>query len=131
MTKTEHLKLPQWDLTDQVKMSDFNEAFAAVEKKCGNCLTEMGSYVGTGTYGISNHSKLEFSRPPLFLILLDKDWQAFLIRGKEIFLCEWGSSKEYCNVIWKGNTVEWYSADIRAQFNTSGTTYHYIAIFDL
>ena len=94
---------------------------------------ETGSYVGTGTSGSSNPNSLTLTYKPRFLMII-------VDAGYYQTTAENGLLWQYPNTAAQGsnvvsvadNTVSWYStgSSSRAarQMNTSGTTYHYIAI---
>lgn len=140
---TEHYGLCQWEATDPVLREEFNQdnvkIEAALESK-GNCRIEVGSYVGTGTYGESHPCHLEFSFRPqiIFMDIHTTDdynsvpqYYLFFYGATEAFA--FGESKR--NILtWSDTSVSWYFPDERVseaaehQFNTSGKTYRYLAI---
>ena len=92
---------------------------------------EVGSYVGTGTYGTLNRCSLTFSSTPkIVFIKASNDARTMMLfyghtRGDST---ESTSNKPFTT--WDGNTVTWY-ADVSAylQFNSSGETYNYLAFY--
>ena len=92
---------------------------------------EVGSYVGTGTYGTLNRCSLTFSSTPkMVFIKASNDARTMMLfyghtRGDST---ESTSNKPFTT--WDGNTVTWY-ADVSAyfQFNSSGDTYDYLAFY--
>jgi hypothetical protein len=162
MTKTENLQLPQWEATDYVQRSDFNEAFASLDEgystamaaaaqvtaslgnkadvatveaavealaaqhssdvaKLGNCRIVTGSYTGTGECGKSHPVTLTFDAPLLLLIL-----------NSTIFSKTTGgmiNSSANLSLTWAENSISWFnSTNENTMFNTSGTTYNYLAL---
>ena len=142
MTKTEHLKLPQWDLTDQVRMKDFNDAFASIDKDCGNCRIFAGTYVGTGEYDKAHPNKLEFSFRPLFIFMDVSTVRTYGIAPEHyIFVRPAANAGAPDNspsnyLTWTEHGVSWYFSPFgdsqeeaaKKQFNTLGQTYQYIAV---
>jgi hypothetical protein len=104
--------------------SDFADVQEALALR-GNCQFVSGSYVGTGTYGSSNPVTLTFDHEPVVLFI----GSIFLTRTKTKNYYE-GSSE--FKVTFKNNTVSWYNTgSASTQYNTSGTTYSYLAILNL
>ena len=92
-----------------------------------------GSYTGTGTYGESNPCSLTFDfEPKLVLVQTDSTSGRYIlpmIRGVTSTgpVCN-ASAVEMVNITWADNGVSWYGSSAKYQYNTSGSTYHYIAI---
>lgn len=89
-----------------------------------------GSYVGTGTYGQSNPTTLEFDAPPLMVFVVG-DRSFFAIQGSsEAHVIYYGSGGGL-ELTWSGNSLSWYvyaePTDYK-QFNMEGKTYYYIAL---
>lgn len=92
---------------------------------------EVGSYVGTGTYGKSNPNTLTFGFEPKIIII------GMYRGGTYINFYFWGAVKmnganNYAaeNVVSTSDyTISWYHpSDVSGQLNKSGITYNYIAI---
>lgn len=107
----------------------------------GEPKVEVGSYVGTGTYGSSNPNSLTFGFEPKLVVIspkrhAEKDGYIYggipWINGNTtgcsyIIVNNYSSQKVYLS--WDGKTVSWYSTNSAAsQLNDSGITYYYIAI---
>lgn len=93
---------------------------------------EVGSYVGTGTYGISNPNSLTFGFEPK-IILFDNAGAWPFINPKQTstyYLVRETRSYVYVvNISWNGKSVSWYSDEHQDyQLNKRGEIYHYIAI---
>ena len=98
---------------------------------------EVGSYLGTGTYGASNPNSLTFGFEPKLLLLsygtagLQPNggyWQNCFIwfSGNQNVL---SGSASYPNTFSSdGNTLSWYGNNANGQCNISSATYNYIAI---
>ena len=135
MTKTEHYQLPQWERTDQVKMSDFNEAFAALETAlAGKPQIVVGTYEGTGEYGQDKPNSIEFPFSPKFVMIGQKN--AFYSTDLTIAISGMkylphlspSGSPSGATCTWSGSTLSWYGSSADFQFNLASTTYFYFAI---
>lgn len=98
--------------------------------------SETGSYTGTGAYGTSNPSSLTFDFEPQLLVISGGDGVSKMVAVNGDAYClsyaPGGSSgNNSVAVTWSGNAVSWCftgSGNAAYQLNTSGKTYHYIAI---
>lgn len=94
-----------------------------------------GSYVGTGTYGANNPNTLTFEFDPGLVIVQNAGAGnagsvAVFVKNSE-FMTVLGVTQTYLNTVNWGisNAVGWYSTQgSNQQFNTSGYTFHYIAL---
>lgn len=100
---------------------------------------EIGSYVGTGTYGSAAPSTLTFDFEPKLLIITPNS-----NASEYLFIAPYGrtyintqlDNVNYGSVImtWSGTTVSWYCSThatydpADGQMNHNNATYHYIAI---
>ena len=96
---------------------------------------EMGSYIGTGTYGQSNPNSLTFDFKPQLVIVLTNATNGLSYEGSLPLIMLQGCANtcmaegNTLAVSWSGNAVSWYSYDQAArQHNRSGTSYCYTAI---
>lgn len=100
---------------------------------------EVGSYVGTGTYGADNPNTLTFPfRPKMWSVVgttrPDTDYYAslsnvcFLPWGLDGNARFYGSGSITATISYEDNTVEFYSSNDSAQLNVSGWTYYYVAL---
>ena len=91
---------------------------------------EVGSYVGTGTYGSSNPNSLTFEFVPKLVIIPVNSisgWPVVAINGATKVY--WSDNSNYFATFnWNGNTVTWYGSSALYQLNNSGEEYEYIAI---
>ncbi len=99
----------------------------------GGARIEVGSYVGTGTYGSSNPNTLTFGfEPKMVVIVPETQYAAYmlaLVRGVSKVTSWWyGNNSDLAFVTWADNFVSWYSTGNERQLNLSGETYDYIAI---
>ena len=152
MEKTANYKLNQWELTDRVKMEDFNADNQRVEAaltsqsamlaehaaqlaKRGNCRIVWGSYTGSGTFGADNPNTLSFEAKPLLLAIMPSTNSGSSAHG---FLAVRGSTftythPEYFNsinqVTWTNRGAAWYcAANADYQFNSGGMVFYYVAL---
>ena len=152
MNKTQNYHLPQWVRDDQIRMDDFNAAFAAVDAalKSGAdsiaailqsklCRIACGSYTGTGTGGSAHPSTLSCGFYPVLLIITTMDQynninRVVAMRGISQFTS--GVGNRHNNITWNDRGVSWYpsmaddtyynACDV--QLNTAGTVYQYLLL---
>lgn len=100
---------------------------------------EKGSYIGTGTYGVSNPCSLTFGFSPSILIItgfMKSSSTSIGGNGSVVMNISYGSYGEsyseysiYGTVVANGNQVQWYSEKSASeQMNTDGSTYYFVAI---
>ena len=94
---------------------------------------EVGSYVGTGTYGTMNRCSLTFSSTPKIVFIKSSGESKVMIL---FYGHTWGdstgstSNSSEPQTTWNGNKVTWYTeSSANVQFNSSGETYDYLAFF--
>lgn len=112
MKQTEHYGLNQWELTDRIRMEDFNgdnekvdaalkgqaealaaetaarEELAAAVAACGNCKIAYGTYTGNGNYGSDHPNCLTFPFEPKLVIVQNKSVASAQISGSNSM--SWG-----------------------------------------
>lgn len=148
---TENYGLCQWEATDQVLRTEFNDdnqkVDAALEAsaadiaaltsqlaKKGNCQIEMRSYVGNGQYGQSTPNYLTFSSTPAALLITGNK-AICLARGGDTVgtiaaSTTFGSGVTALNFSWSGKTVSYYSSsNSTTQLNDKNQAYWAIAFF--
>lgn len=100
---------------------------------------DTGSYIGTGTYGVSNPCSLTFGFSPSILIItgfMKSSGTSIGGNGSVVMNTSYGSYGESYSeysisgtVVANGNQVQWYSENSASeQMNTDGSTYYYVAI---
>ena len=102
----------------------------------------VGSYVGTGTAGSANPVTLTFGNTPKIFVMWGGATNSFADEDETKFpvIALWGvtikmgysySSSSACNLSYTDNSISWYvtSGEASHQFNSSGVTYNYAAIF--
>lgn len=103
---------------------------------------EVGSYVGTGTYGESNPSSIPIKKTTKLVIVQAANLGGLGSQGYYWMLCVRGNTAStqtypnisspgnYVNVLeWSEETLSWYNNyDSYYQLNSSAVTYRYLAI---
>ena len=133
MTETQNLHLPQWEDTDRIMRTDFNDAMAKIDTAvaaAGNCRVAHGSYVGTGTYGIDNPNSLTFPFRPLILLMGSSSQDKIWVCPTTTFNGSTNSNVHY-HLTWLDNGISWYvngtGSGANHQLNVADTTYTYTA----
>ena len=105
---------------------------------------QVGSYVGTGTYGSDNPNSLTFDGKPKFVFVAQKAQSTSSARGyyftavvnQETAMVErvatdsTSTDAHFVQLSWGDKTVSWYSiANAERQLNTSGTEYVYTIFY--
>lgn len=130
-----------------------NDAFQQIKTLINNAQTsadnkakiQIGSYVGTGTYGVNNPCSLTFDFVPKYLWVstdstsgiwnyaVDNNIGLHYMPGITSCSAFYTGNYNSVNISVSGKTISWYLArDINSnqadcQFNDSGTTYFYVA----
>lgn len=125
-SKTENLNLHAWTPDDPVKMSEFNENFAILDR-AARIVT--GSYVGNGAYGESSPTTLTLDFAPKFLMI----WQvngantAVSLSGFSLRITNYNTNWG-CTTTWDGTTVSWYNATSADRQMNANAYYTYLAV---
>ena len=106
--QTSNYGLNQWEATDQVLRTEFNEDNQKIDAalkeladkdtalegtlasqaeqitKLGNCRIETFTYTGTGTYGQYNPTRYNFSTQPLFLMVIGLNIRMVAFKGQTL-----------------------------------------------
>lgn len=151
---TEHYGLCQWEATDQVLRTEFNEDNAKVEAalgsleqtvkahtealaQCGNCKIVYGSYTGTGMYGSDNATRLEFEHKPLIVAIMPRSPNGALaclgfwaVRGCP-FLFTDTQNNSSIGLSWEEHALSWQASNSYYQYNAGGTIYYYVALLTM
>ena len=92
----------------------------------------LGSYVGTGTYGISNKNSLTFSFVPKFVIINGGSYYVIFINGSQtgyiINTISTAVAVSYLTWDNTNKTVSWYGENATEQMNSSNLTYTYAVV---
>ena len=130
-----------------------NDAFQQIKTLINNAQTsadnkakiQIGSYVGTGAYGVSSPCSLTFdfvpkylwvskaSTPGIWPYAVNNNIGLHYMPGITSCTAYFSGKSNYVNISVSGKTISWYLAhDINeykaeCQFNESGTTYFYVA----
>lgn len=126
---------------DQPTMAAFNEKFrGAISEAVGSGLQlEVGSYIGTGTYGSGAKNTISLSYKPLLVFVcpsVNTDPIGTLVLANGVAIGGAGVRvrdpiEVYVTVEWADGSVSWYS-DYQAdyQLNRTGVTYNYYIFYD-
>ena len=148
MLKTEHYQLNKPEVTDPLRLADFNAnadiidgalaAMAASVRGKGNCRIAFGSYVGTGTYGATRPVTLDVGFCPVLVAvgsvdLADRDTSpTILIKGCTAAAPEYGTEGDslgLMQVTWGDTQVTWYNENHETcQCNDKGRIYYYVVL---
>ena len=148
---TENYGLCQWEATDAVLRTDFNEDNAKIDAalkelsrtavehtaaiaKLGNCQLYTTSYVGTGKYGKESDTSITFPKKPYLVIIQAGNFGGLMISlGDCTQYITLVSSSHYGGTItWTGSTMSWLVnvSDATAQFNVKDVTYYVLALLN-
>ena len=145
---TENYGLCQWEATDQVLRTDFNEDNAKVDAALetltntvkghttelgtkGNCQIYRTTYVGTGAYGPSSPVRLTFPKPPLAILLTSPYGVGVFIQGDWGYIVLSVNQVTRVTTTWSGNTVSWYHTESpNYHQNKEGVTYYVVALME-
>lgn len=148
---TENFSLCQWEATDQILRTEFNEDHAKIDTalktlsditaghsqaimQLGNCGIWMTSYHGNGQYGQNNTSSLTFPDLPIFAIIgSDMGHLMIIVRGQYVVSGIKPVNSEPCfwtQVTWNENTVTWYSDSAAKQMNLADHDYYVLALLN-
>lgn len=152
---TEYYGFCQWEATDQVLRTEFNEGNAKVDEalkgladkevtfekiiagheedisKCGNCRIWTSSYIGDG-----NTSRVHsFSEPPLAVFIAGPAFQLLAIRPNPNAFAMQEGNYWHISTVWSESSLSLTYADSLAggdykSGNKSGTTYFMVVLFD-
>ena len=152
---TTNYNLNQWEATDKVLRTEFNEDNAKIDAALkanadgiaanaaelaehaaallskGNCQLYTGSYVGTGAFGSENPNILTFPHKP-FLVIIYGNPIIFGLQGASSGIVVQGFNFGYsCSLQWSENTLTWWSSyDAQHQANQKNVTYQVYALLD-
>lgn len=95
-----------------------DEALELLLPLVNSAVIQVGTYEGTGTFGVDNPNTLTFNQKPV-VVTIYGGGQTLVISNTDT------DSPAYIN----GKTARWYSTEsAAAQMNTDGTTYSYVAV---
>lgn len=135
MNHTTNLRLPQWEETDLIQRTDFNDAMEKIDAAIPHIAT--GTYTGTGEYGEEHPNTLTFDFVPKFVLIrmegthFDYGLTLFspLSSGTPSVTGSTISSYDWIDVLWNGQSVSWYNdSSANTQMNKNAATYFYLAI---
>lgn len=89
-------------------------------------LISVGNYQGTGKNGVNNKNSITLQYPPKALVVMQENGTGLNSGAGMLWV---GQNQMNTNTFAvSGNTISWYASAVGAQMNTSGVTYHYLAI---
>lgn len=106
----------------------------------GGARIEVGSYVGTGTYGKNNPCSITLSKDSAIVFILQNGVFAGVLSiydsiagGFSLVVSSAGSGMYFyeflqLNISVSGNTISWYHRDQAYQLNIAGYTYTWVAL---
>ena len=135
MNRTSSYNLCQWEETDRVRRTDFNEDNVKIDQALGalrdgkaeasaleglaltvagkgNCRVAAGSYTGSGTYGVNSPNRLTFPFKPLAVFLSSGKNTCLLVAGENDHQQSLGMLEAIWKLSWTGNTLSWYVSDV-------------------
>ena len=141
---TTNYNLNQWEATDKVLRTEFNEdnakidaalkanadAAAAIQAKLGNCNVQYSTYVGDGTYGSDHPTTLTFPSQPLLVAVVSWEGELYcfapntslLSPGNGFVYCSWSTTDQGVTLSWNSNGSAVH------QFNAKDT-YHVLTVY--
>ena len=133
--QTSNYGLNQWEATDQVLRTEFNDDNQKIDGALagkGNCQIVYGGYQATNTSGNNGACTLTFPGKPLLLMILDDVRGGHMVMtsgAKYAFLSYFDYDVTYrVKVEWPTlNSVKWWSNNAFNQANDGGK-YHYVAL---
>lgn len=134
---TENYGLCQWEATDQVLRTDFNEDNAKIDaalyavKGC-NCQLYTTAYTGTG----KGEQSLTFPRKPLVVMAIGgtATWWCAIQGAPFLYVRYSGSSLGMPEATWQGNTLSWGMASNGSAAdsgNLAGGKYNVVALLQV
>lgn len=119
---------------EQTALESLSGQVGALEQ--GRLRFVYDTYTGTGTYGKSHPTRLEFPFKPLMVLIVDTSsvyyggfpWLNGMTKGHSYL----DSSSSYNMLTWEARAVQWYdsfsNADAVHQLNESGRKYYYLGL---
>ena len=149
---TTNYNLNQWEATDKVLRTEFNEDNAKIDAALkshdvelagleaqntaieaalaakGNSLVYTTTYVGTGGSGQSNPVTISLPAKPDMLIVTAGEHVMFYAGGSSTGRVWYsGGGGGYVNVSWNGSQISWYGTGGDQQMNSNGKTFTVVA----
>ena len=150
--QTSNYGLNQWEATDQVLRTDFNQdnakldaalkgladkdtalegtlaSQAAAISKLGNCRIQCITYTGSG----SGSRLFTFSGKPLFVSAVGAGYSLTAIQGISQLVCAGRGTVEAHTATWSGNSVTFSNSSNLPHYicNLSGQSYGLVAFMD-
>ena len=97
MNHTTNYNLPQWEDTDAIKHSDFNNAMQNIDAAlAGAARIVVGSYVGTGEYGSEHPTSITFDSTPKLVLFFGYLKQTNIVGENTQNYRPWRSTAWWC-----------------------------------
>lgn len=149
---TENYGLCQWEATDQVLRTEFNEDNAAIDEALNRlaeqdeslkevlekhqCTLEtlhngriyITSYVGTGSYGSESPVVVALPQKPEIIMVTSGGHLMIYAKGMQTALVWYGGGGTgTVTVSWEDNQISWYGTGAPQQMNDKGSTFYVLA----
>lgn len=151
---TSNYQLCQWEPTDQVLRTDFNEDNAKLDsalnslsttaKQHGTQISQINQKLATlgncqiyqTTYAGNEEKTISFTFPhkPMLIFVISQTSSATLFaqQGVQVVAGRYADLHGYNNFSWSGNSVSWTARDGSTfQCNKNGETYLLLALLDM
>ena len=151
---TSNYGLCQWEATDQVLRTEFNEDNAKVDavlktveetvdlhsqllethtselEKRGNCRIQLTSYTGNGKDGSEFKNSITFAEKPLLILILSGNGgYGFFPADASAGLTSSGSSNASVYVTWTDTKLTWYAANSSSQQMNERNVHYQVIMF--
>lgn len=136
MQQTNNYGLNQWEMTDRIRMEDFNQDNQKIEtaleevKQLCNCQVYLHTYTGTGTNGPLTFT---FPHKPMCILILSTDTIAVATRAHSHGFCFYNNNyKAFPSTSFSDRTVVYATGgwNANASCNSEGRTYGIMALLD-
>lgn len=149
MNRTSSYNLCQWEETDRVRRTDFNEDNVKIDQALGalrdgkaeasaleglaltvagkgNCLIETGSYTGDGSSSRTITITASF-KPKLVVVVGPR--VIFMFQGAETSPYSMNGVLRNFELTWSGNSVSWPVKESNPEFYQNDKRTYYYAVF--
>ena len=132
-TYTANYGLHQWEPGDDFLRTDFNADFQKIDTALGGkARVVYGAYVGAGGAGADNPCTITVPFKPVLVAVKGSQFSTYLLVAvRESLIGNTAStSNSYyeAHLTWSEDSLSWYCGNELGQLNTSGETYHYVAV---
>lgn len=144
MNQTENYQLNQWEMTDRIRMEDFNAdnakidaalkdqvdslaALAATVPLRGNCQIYYTTYVGRGIGNANAARVVTCPYRPLAVFISSTSANCFALYGTERVLANKSYNFATC-FLWRDNSAIWYGDGPATGLDNLNETYRVVAL---